>query len=88
VTGPIVLKHRPLTVEAWQVHPGNEADIATWAGGVVLPGRGVGIYTDTGDFAHAEHGGWIIRGPFGDYYPAPDRAVFAKFERVVPAVGE
>lgn len=55
---------------------------------MVLPGRGVGVLTDTGDFAHAEIGDWIVRGPFGEFYPAPDKLIFAKYESILPAVSE
>lgn len=86
--GPILLRRRPLTIEAWQVDEWNVGDVATWAGGVVIQGRGVGVYTDAGDFVKAAFGDWIIRGPFGEFYPATDRAVFAAHEAIMPMVAE
>lgn len=86
-TGPIVLRRRPLVVEAWQVEAGNVAEVAAWAGGMAGDGK-VLLVTDTDDFAHADVGDWVLRGPFGEFYPAPDNVVFASYEGVVSVVSE
>lgn len=80
---PQLLRRRPSTVEAVRVTEDNTADVAIWAGGVDLPHRGVGIYTDTGDFAVGRIGDWVVRGPFGEFYPAADKVMFANYEAVL-----
>lgn len=88
--GPIILRRRPLTVEAWRITEDNVTDVAEWSGGIVLRGglNGVAIHTDTDDLVHAKPGDWVIRGPFGDFYPAADRVVFASYEAVVGAASQ
>ncbi len=85
---PQLLKTRPMVVEAVQVTKDNIADVAAWCGGVPMAGRGVGLYTDTDDFAHAFLGDWVVKGPFGEFYPAADKVIFAKYEAVVSVVSE
>lgn len=83
-TRPVLLRHRPSVVEAMQVHVGHEAAVAEWSGGVAVYGRGVVVWTDTGDLAHADYGDWVIRGPRGNFYPAPDGVIFSEYEAVIP----
>jgi hypothetical protein len=85
--GPLILRRRPLTVEAWQVTGANMAAVAEWCHGI-NGGDRVIVATDTGDFAHASVGDWVIRGPFGEFYPAPDKVVFATYESIVSVVAE
>jgi hypothetical protein len=83
-----LLRHRPATVEAKQVLVGYENEVAEWSGGVAVYGRGVVVWTDTGDLTHAGYGDWVVRGPFGDFYPVPDRVIFSQYEGVIPVVSE
>lgn len=83
-----LLRRRPATVEAMQVLVGHEQRVADWCGGVAVTGRGVVVWTDTGDLTHAGYGDWVMRGPFGEFYPAPDRVVFSQYEGVIAAVAE
>lgn len=84
----VLLRPRPSIVEATQVDEFNLADVAIWCNGVVLPGRGVGVYTATGDFACATFGNWMIKGQYNNFYPEPDGAVFSRYESVLPLVSE
>jgi len=87
--GPVLLKRRPLTIEAWQVRADNIDDVAAWSGGVALqPGRGVALFTDTGDLTHAFVGDWVVRGPFDEFYPAVDKTMAANYEAVISVVSE
>jgi hypothetical protein len=88
VTEPRILRRRPATVEAWQVDEFNLLDVATWCGGTAAKGIGVWVVTDTGQPAVAKFGDWMIKGPFGEFYPAPDRVVFSNYEAVIPVVAE
>lgn len=83
-----LLRRRPSTVEARQVIVGAEDSVAAWCKGVSVPGKGVIVWTDTGDLTHAGYGDWVIRGPFGEFYPVPDRVIFAQYEAIVAAVTE
>lgn len=88
MTGPLVLRRRPDTVEAWQVTEQNIPEIAAWAGGTALPLRGVGLYTDNNDFVVTRIGDWVVRGQFAEFYPVPNTAIFSRFEAVVSVVTE
>lgn len=81
--GPILLRARPITVEAFQVQANNLAYVAAWCGGIIRHGEGLWLVTDMGQPATANIGDWIIKAPNGGFYPAPDAALFAKYESVV-----
>ena len=88
--GPIVLRRRPLTVQAWRVAEDNLATVADWCGGVVLHSAvpGIAFHADTGDLVHAGVGDWVVKGPFGKFYPTPDNVIFASYESIVSVVSQ
>lgn len=85
---PLLLKRRPDTVEAIQVTEANIPDVAAWSGGIPLPQRGVGLYTDNNDFVVTRVGDWVVRGQFREFYPVPNSGIFSRFEAVVAAHAE
>lgn len=90
VAGPTLrlLRRRPATVEAMPVLVGFEHDVATWAGGIAVYGRGVVVWTGSGDLVHADYGDWVVKGPRGTFDVVDDRTIFADFEAIIPAVSE
>jgi hypothetical protein len=79
-----ILRRRPATVEAMQVHVGFEVQVADFCGGVPVYGRGVVVWTGTGDLAHADYGDWVVRGPRGTFDVVDDGTIFAEFEAILP----
>lgn len=83
MAAPVLLRRRPVTVEAMKVEANNLYLVATWCGGTIATGKGVWVVTDTGDPAFAHIGQWIVRGPQDNYYPASDEALWAGYEAVI-----
>jgi hypothetical protein len=84
---PIILRRRPITVEAMKVEANNLYLVATWCGGTVATNAGVWVVMDTGDPGFAHIGQWIVRGSSG-FYPATDEALWAGYEAVLPGAPE
>lgn len=80
MAAPILLRRRPLTVEAMRVEANNLYLVATWCGGVLAEGKGVWVTTDTGAPLMAEIGQWLIRGPRNNFYPSPEDSLWAAYE--------
>lgn len=89
-TPPVIhlLRRRPSTVEAMQVRVGYEVPVADWCGGVPVYGRGVVVWTCSGDLAHADYGDWVVRGPNSTFEVVDDHSIFAEFEALIPVVAE
>ena len=84
---PVLLRSRPVVVEAVQLTADNLAEAAAWCGGVHGDDH-LWVVTDTAQPAVARIGDWVLRGPFGEFYPAHDKVIFAKYDSVLPVVSE
>jgi hypothetical protein len=87
VIAPVLLRSRPVVVEAVQVTEDNLADVAEWSGGIYGDDH-VWLLTDLAQPAVARVGDWVLKGPFGEFYPAADKVIFAKYDSVLPVVSE
>jgi hypothetical protein len=87
--GPLILKRRPLTVEAWQVTATNGAAIAEWAGGMwVAYTERIILPTPDGSFHRAEIGDWVVRTAFGRFEVESDKTIFSNYEAPIMVVSE
>lgn len=82
---PLLLRARPVVVEAMRVQENNLYLVTTWCGGTLARQgtRGVWVITDLGQQAFAGIGDWIVRNANGYFYPVPDATLFAKYEGIV-----
>ena len=70
MSGPINVRKRPVTVQAYQYDGDNGLDVAEWIGSDASwePIDGLVIHTLEGDHI-ASPGDWVIRGVEGEHYP-------------------
>jgi hypothetical protein len=78
----VLLKRRPTTVEAMRVTRENRIEVAVWCKGHPVF-TGVGMTTNTGDVAYAKVGDWVLRGPDGSFYPAPQAVIDSSYEELL-----
>ena len=83
MNGPLRIRKRPITVEAYQYTGDNAAEVIAWAGQHAyntLRGQLV-IHTLEGDHI-ASPGDWVIRGVENEHYPCKASIFDATYEPV------
>lgn len=89
---PIMLRTRPMTVEAAQVTAENLTDVAWWCQGRVvhhMHSTEIGLYhTPTDLFDTAKVGDWIVRDQYNDFLVVPEKEIVARYDRLIPVVSE
>lgn len=78
-------RKRPVEIEAMQLLPSNEGNVASWCGSAIEHVRGemptLSITTLEGVML-ASMGDWIVKGVKGEFYPVREDIFYATYEKV------
>jgi hypothetical protein len=86
---PLLLRTRPVVVEARQLTEANRAAMVHWMHGWTYGVNHIRWFdAEDGHVVSAVIGDWIVRDVFGRFAVVPDAELAGKFDRVVAAVAE